>query len=100
MFKEVEKLIIKGQKEIEDRIKMRIKNLGLVSSGSLINSIKVKINLSNDGKSFSVDIDAVDYFEFLDKKYNIIDYVLEIKEVNDIILDIIATFVLLNATDF
>ena len=56
-------------KKSEDLIKKRIKQLGLVKTGKLLNSISV----SYDGNVFLVT--AEDYFSVLDEKHNISDYV-------------------------
>jgi len=49
--------------------KDEIKRQGLVESGRLLNSISFKANKVPSG--YSLDMTAVDYFEYLDKKYNI-----------------------------
>jgi hypothetical protein len=58
-------------REIERQIKKRIRQLGLVKTGKLLDSISVSYN----GTSFLVT--AEDYFEYLDKEHNISDYVFE-----------------------
>lgn len=72
-------------KPIENKIKVmiqdRIKELGLVKSGKLLNSISV--SYSDSGFKIS----AEDYFEYLDEKYNISEYVLYSDELTDFIED-------------
>jgi hypothetical protein len=55
------------ESKIAELIKADIKKKGLVKTGNMLNSITVKS--SNGG--FTVQ--AVDYFEFVDEKYNILD---------------------------
>ena len=58
-------------REIERQIKKRIRQLGLVKTGKLLNSISVTTN----GETFFVS--AEDYFSILDEKHNITDYVFD-----------------------
>lgn len=46
-----------------------IKRQGLIESGKLLNSISFKANKIPSG--YSLDMTAVDYFEYIDKKYQI-----------------------------
>lgn len=68
------KSIDKIAKKLEDLIKDRIKELGLVKTGTLLKSINVKV--SGD----SLIVEAEDYYDALDDEYNITDYVLESSE--------------------
>lgn len=70
--------------KIEELIKEKLIEKGLVNTGKLINSIQVK--LTNDG----FQIIAEDYFEFLDEKYNITEEVFNSKELYDFIGDYIS----------
>jgi len=55
---------------LQNAFKAEIKRQNLVGTGKLLNSIKVKFNVSTDG-NIKFTISAEDYFEYLDKKYNI-----------------------------
>lgn len=63
---------------LEKLIKDKIKELGLVKSGKMMNSIKV---IPDNELGFSVK--AVDYFEFLNQTHNIINSVIDTKEFVD-----------------
>jgi len=56
-------------------IKDVIKDKGLVDTGKLYNSIRVIPSYSNG--NLSLDIEAEDYFEFVDNKYNIMETALK-----------------------
>lgn len=68
------KSIDKIAKKLEDLIKDRIEELGLVKTGTLLESINVRV--SGD----SLIVEAEDYYDALDDEYNITDYVLESSE--------------------
>lgn len=76
---------------VEREIKKRIQELGLVSSGTLINSIKVKCELRNF--KIILFVDAVDYWEFVDEKNGITDYVYNLPVVEDVIGDLMMTMI-------
>lgn len=70
---------------IERLIKERITELDLIDTGALYDSISVEvIGGQND---FNIDISSVDYLEYLDAEYDIIDFVLSKKEVTDFIAE-------------
>ena len=60
---------------LTDAVKKVIKDKGLVATGKLYNSIRVIPQYSN-GK-LELGIEAEDYFEFLDEKYQIMETVLK-----------------------
>lgn len=68
------KSIDKIAKKLEDLIKDRIEELGLVKTRTLLKSINVRV--SGD----SLIVEAEDYYDALDDEYNITDYVLESSE--------------------
>lgn len=68
------KSIDKIAKKLEDLIKDRIEELGLVKTRTLLKSINVMV--SGD----SLIVEAEDYYDALDDEYNITDYVLESSE--------------------
>lgn len=70
---------------IRTKLKDRIKELGLVDTGRMLDSIDVSIRETNDG--FDISIMAVDYFEFVDAKYNISEPVLNSDEVTDLVVE-------------
>lgn len=67
-------------KKIEQLIKAKIKEKGLIKTGKLYNSIKVSTSLNGGFK-----IEAEDYYEALDIEYNISKEVFESAELNDFI---------------
>lgn len=64
------------EKKITKEYKARIKELGLVKSGSLYKSISTDIKVV-DGQ-LKISINSMDYFPPLDEKHKITDYVLNI----------------------
>lgn len=72
--------------KIEELIKERIKDLGLIKTGKLLNSIKVS---SDSEGNFSII--AEDYYNHLDEEYNISKYVLEGVELISFIENYITT---------
>ena len=70
----------KIENKIEQMLKDRIKQLNLVKTGKLLNSISVK----SDGKG-GFDVTAEDYFTVLDEKNNISNYVFESAELTSFI---------------
>ena len=70
---------------IERLIKERIKELDLIDTEALYNSISVSI--SDSQNDFKIDISSVDYLEYLDERYDIIDFVLSKPEVTDAIAE-------------
>lgn len=66
-------------REVEDLIKKRITQLRLVDTGDLLKSIKVTyIN-------GQININALEYFKYLDKRYDIMGYVIKSSEFQKII---------------
>ncbi len=66
--------------KIEEMLKDRIKELGLVKTGRLLNSISVK---ATDEGGFTII--AEDYFTVLDEEHNISEYVFNSDELADFI---------------
>lgn len=59
---------------LKNLIRDDIKRKGLVDSGALLNSIKVTFDIFTN--SIILNVEAEDYFQYLDKRYNIMDDVL------------------------
>jgi hypothetical protein len=59
--------------DIQDLFKSEIRTQGLVDSGKLLNSVKVKVISTYQG--YNLQVITEDYFQFLDKKYKISDNV-------------------------
>lgn len=80
------------KKYLEDlitvEIKNRIKQLKLIKTGKMLDSIKSNIVFNSDG--YFVDITSTDYFDELDYKYNMINYVLALPKVSNGIADLFA----------
>lgn len=74
--------------KIEDMIKQKIKDEGLVKTGKLLNSISVK----SDGKG-GFDIFAEDYFKYLDEEHQISSSVFNSTELNDFITEYIYNYI-------
>ena len=72
-------MTINVPREVEELIKKRITQLKLVDTGDLLKSIKVTyIN-------GQININALEYFKYLDKRYDIMGYVIKSTEFQRII---------------
>lgn len=69
------------EKKIEELIKKRIIDLKLIDTGNLLSSIKVSVN--EDG----VTIMALEYYQYLDNRFNITNYVIESEEFKELIIE-------------
>lgn len=67
---------------ITKELKARIKSLGLVDSGLLLNSTMVNIKFTNDG--LDIELKSTDYYKYLDSDYDITDYVMKQNNVSDL----------------
>lgn len=67
---------------ITDIFKQVIKDKDLIDTGELYNSINTKVKIENN--SFTFEIEAVDYFTYLDNKYSITKTVLDSQQFNTI----------------
>lgn len=56
-------------------IKEDIRRKGIIDTGKMLNSISVSLYNSVDG--YSLNISAEDYFQYQDKRYNILEDVLK-----------------------
>lgn len=77
------KAIDKIADKLEELIKKRIKDLGLVKTGSLLNSVKVIVS------DETFEVEANDYYEKLDEEYDISKYVLESREFQNYIAEVL-----------
>lgn len=75
-------------------IKQDIKKKGLINTGALYDSIEVKVINKND--SYEAKVIALEYFEFLDKKFKIIE---DVTNSNDF-EDLIASTLILQTEEF
>jgi len=73
-------------KKIQELIKDKLIEKGLVNTGKLLNSIQVKPSTQNEG----FDIIAEDYYTYLDQEYNISKEVFESAELSNFIADYLA----------
>ena len=72
-------MTINVPREVEELIKKRITQLKLVDTGDLLKSINVTyIN-------GQININALEYFKYLDKRYDIMGYVIKSSEFQKII---------------
>lgn len=71
---------------ITKELKARIKSLGLVDSGLLLNSTMVNIKFTNDG--LDIELKSTDYYKYLDSDYDITDYVMKQNNVSDLMDDV------------
>jgi len=74
------------QKLITKELKARIKSLGLVASGKLLDSTIVHIKFADDG--LDIELESTDYYKYLDSDYNITNYVLEQNNVSKLMAEV------------
>lgn len=72
---------------ITKRIQERIKVLELINTGTLLNSIKIEIDIRT---GFDIQIIGAPYYIYLDNEHNITNYVLELPEVDRGVKNLIA----------
>lgn len=72
---------------LEMTYKERIKQLGLIETGTLYNSIAVQVTYID--LNLSIELTSVDYFDILDEKYDISNYVMSQQLIVDKIGEII-----------
>lgn len=72
---------------ITKELKARIKSLGLVDSGKLLDSTIVHIKFTNDG--LDIEVESTDYYKYLDSDYDITDYVLKQKNVSKLMDEVL-----------
>ena len=80
-------------------IKEEIRRQGLVDTGKLLNSIRFFIVKTNRGYKFNME--AMDYFTYLNKKYNIVNNVMRSRSyerIQDRIADIVANSIVNDIT--
>lgn len=68
------------EQPVKKMVQERIRALGLVKSGNLINSIQVKSTTNG------LVVSGVEYFEFLEKKHGIVKFVFESKAYQDLVI--------------
>jgi len=71
-------------KRIENLIKEDIKKKNLIDTGRLLNSVRAKVLISSDLK-FSIEFETMEYFDYVDKKNNIIKDVTNSKSFEKIV---------------
>jgi len=76
---------------ITSLLKAQIKKEGLYNTGKLYNSIKVTTVITSNGVSFNIE--AEDYFEFLDAKYKLMENVINNKQLQTLIEDEVAALI-------
>jgi len=76
---------------IEDIIKDTIRKKGLVDSGKLLNTIKVTSKFVN--QTLDIDVTAQDYFQYLDKRYNIMRDAMATKKWDDAVEAVTEAFI-------
>lgn len=73
------------ERTIEDKMKSAIRKRNLVSTGFLLNSIKVRASFNNDG--IVIDISSADYLKYQKALEEILNESIDV-EVEEMILDI------------
>lgn len=81
--------------EMSSLFKEVIKTKGLVDTGHLLNSIKFTLVRTSSGYSFQME--ALDYYKYIDEKYKITDTALnsgKFKRIQERIIDIVSDEIL------
>lgn len=68
--------------ELTNIYRKYIKQVGAVQSGNMLNNTDIFITTNNE---VEIEVDSVDYFNIIDKKYNITNKFLSDKRVKDIL---------------
>jgi hypothetical protein len=72
-------------------IREDIRRKGIIDTGKMLNSISV--TLKNSANGYTLDISAEDYFQYQDKRYNILDDVLNTREWNNTFDDVMVELI-------
>lgn len=86
---EVNKLRSQLVKLITDELKTRIKSLGLIDTGDMLDSTKAVVRIGSAG--LDIEIESEDYYVYVDGEYNITDYVMELDSVTNLIGELVTT---------
>lgn len=75
----------KYELQLTDRIKEIITNMGLIKTGNLLRNTFVKLDFNRE---LTIEIDSVNYYEFVDDKNKITETFLNDQKVIEIIEDL------------
>jgi hypothetical protein len=82
------------ESDIENEYKLRIKELNLIDTGETLRSIKCSIVFTSDG--FNIEITSTPHYKYLDNKYGITTYVINLNKIDEGITNLYAEIILNN----
>lgn len=81
--------------ELTRLVQDELRNQGLVDTGALLNSVKFVANPSPEG--YKIEMEALDYFTYLDDRYGILDNVFNssgYEEINNQIAELYSLYII------
>jgi len=74
------------QVEMQREYKARIKQLGLIKSGRMLNDLTVVVTLNDDG--FISHVKSTDYFPEVDELHGLTDYIINLPEIGNLMANL------------
>lgn len=90
--KDTERVKLDLERQLTDLVKKRIVDLGLVNSGTMLNESRVTLDYTSNG--IDINFISTDYFKYVNDKYDIINYVIRDKKIDDQITDLFGLMVI------
>lgn len=84
--KETERVKLNLERQLTELVKKRIVDLGLVDSGVMLKESKVTLDYTTNG--IDINFISTDYFKYVSGKYDIINYVIRDKNIDDQLVDL------------
>lgn len=90
--KETERVKLNLENQLTELVKKRIVDLGLVDSGVMLKESRVTLDYTTNG--IDINFISTDYFKYVNDKYDIINYVIRDKNIDDQIADLFGRMVI------
>ena len=84
--KETERVKLNLERQLTELVKKRIVDLGLVDSGVMLKESRVTLDYTTNG--IDINFISTDYFKYVNDKYDIINYVIRDKNIDDQLVDL------------
>ena len=88
---DTEKVKLNLERQLTDLVKIRIVDLGLVDSGTMLNESRVTLDYTING--IDINFSSTDYFKYINDRYDIINYVIRDKKIDDQLVDLFGRMV-------
>lgn len=89
---DTERVKLDLERQLTDLVKKRIVDLGLVNSGTMLNESRVTLDYTSNG--IDINFISTDYFKYVNDKYDIINYVIRDKKIDDQMTDLFGLMVI------